>query len=62
MSNGLQLIILLVWAFGGPGTAIFWLGLPHGHWLGVLWLVGLVILARVNPPKNLEDTTRTRVK
>jgi hypothetical protein len=62
MSNGLQLLILLVWAFGGPGTAIFWLGLPYGWIGGIVWLVVLVILARVNPPKNLEDTTNTRVK
>lgn len=52
MSNGAQLILLLAWAFGGPGTAIYWLGMKYGWVGGLVWLAGLVILTRVNPPKE----------
>lgn len=58
MSPGVQLIIILAWAFGGPGTAIYWLGTRYGEWLGILWLVVLVLLARWKLPSDLEDTTK----
>lgn len=57
MSNGMHLILILAWAFGGPGTAIYWLGLKYGYIGGIVWLVGLVFLARWRMPSDLEDTT-----
>lgn len=51
------MVLILLWAFGGPGTAIYWLGLPYGWIGGIVWLSVLVFLVRWNPPKDLEDTT-----
>lgn len=57
MSPGVQLILIFVWAFGGPATAYYWLDLPYGRWIACLWLAGLVFLVRWNLPKDLEDIT-----
>jgi hypothetical protein len=48
LASGLQLLIIVIWAYLGPFTAFYWLGTEYGPWLAVFWLVLLIFLIRVD--------------
>lgn len=51
-NTALHLIAILLWAFGGIGSAVMWLGTKPGPWLGIIWLVVLVLLVRLEPKQT----------